>query len=289
MRSGSGRALVASVLQTGGLTLQVAEEVHAGAASDGGAGSPDAGDGCANGAELVYVLSTTSEIYSFDPQQKSFTKVATPDCQAAGAPNSMAIDRHLVAWINYAGSLFTFDVKKKSGCAPTGIALPQGFAKVGMGFLADAPGGQTETLYLDSLQGKGLAKVVNGAVVLVGGFGKDLALLGKSAELTGTGDARLFGYFRTLPFVRVAQIDKATANILSDDVLIGVLPPDNWAFSFWAGDLYLYAGPLGLGKPHSKVLRFDPVSKALDKGYVPDVGFTIIGAGVSTCAPIVHK
>ena len=42
---------------------------------------------------------------------------------------------------------------------------------------------------------------------------------------------------------RVAQIDKTTANVISDNQLSGVSPPSDWAFSFWGGDFYLYAAP----------------------------------------------
>ena len=109
---------------------------------------------------------------------------------------------------------------------------------------------------------------------------------GESCELTGTGDARLFGYFTTAPFVRVAQIDRTNAGILSDDVLNGFTPPTDWAFSFWGGDFYLYAYPVAQNHtPNSSVIRYSPATGTVDFSYVPDVGFTIIGAGVSTCAP----
>jgi len=66
-----------------------------------------------------------------------------------------------------------------------------------------------------------------------GQFSGDATLAGQSAELTGTGDAKLFGFFTTSP-VRVAQIDKSSAKILSDHTVSGVATPLAWAFSFWA-------------------------------------------------------
>jgi hypothetical protein len=242
---------------------------------------------CSAAAELVYVWGTDNNIYSFDPPNKVFTKIATPDCPATGTPNSMAIDRNLIAWLNYLdGHLYTFDLNKKSGCQ-LAVTLPTGFTQVGMGFSADMVGGTAETLYVDGIGGTGLAKIVNNNLVPIGTFANDQYLMGQSCELTGTGDAKLYGYFTTSPNVRVAEIDKATANILTDHELMGFPPPSDWAFSFWGGDFYLYAVPVPVNNSaNSSVVHYNPKTQALDLSYVPDVGFTIIGAGVSTCAPI---
>jgi hypothetical protein len=261
-----------------------------GAGLDGGKPPVDGGlNGCDAATKLVYVFTSGNDIYSFDPPSKQFIKIATPDCQAGGTPNSMAIDRNLVAWINYIGDIYEFDLKKKSGCQPSGVALPLGFEQLGMGFSTDVPGGVAETLYVDAIGGGGLAKIKNGQLTQIGPFGNDPALAGQNAELTGTGDAKLFGYFTTSPDVRVAEIDKATGNILSDHALVGVSPPSSWAFSFWGGDFYLYAAPGSNASGNSSVIKYDPVKQTVDPTYVADVGFTIVGAGVSTCAPIVHQ
>lgn len=255
---------------------------------DGGT-TDDAGSGCSAASQLLYVMSTATgpnnevDIYSFDPPSKVFTKVATTDCNAVGQANSMAIDRNLVAYLNFIGGIYKFDLTKKTGCQNSGISLPSGFTQVGMGYSSDAPGSSAETLYIDGIGGGGLAKIVNNAVVPIGKFANDPNISGQSAELTGTGDAKLFGYFTTSPNVRVAGLDKTNANVLSDDVLSGFPPPADWAFSFWGGDFYLYSSN---GFSNSKVVHYTPSTKAVDLSYVPDVGFIIIGAGVSTCAPL---
>jgi hypothetical protein len=241
-------------------------------------------DGCSAESQLVYVFTSSNQIYSFDPPTKQFTFVATPDCVAGGSANSMAIDRNLVAWINYIGGIYTFDLKTKTGCQlATNLQPP--YQQIGMGFSTDMEGGKTETLYIDGIGGGGLAKVDTSTktVTPIGGFGNDPNLQSQSAELTGTGSARLFGYFTTFPYVRVAEIDKSNANIISDFELSGVSPPSSWAWSFWGGDFYLYAADIG----NSRVIKYSPATNAVDQNYVSDTGFTIVGAGVSTCAPIV--
>lgn len=273
---GGGGGGVAGAAGAGGST--------GGGGTSGGAGVGGTGGaaGCSAATQLVYVFTTANEIWSFDPPNKKFTKVATPDCPP-GSANSMAIDRDLVAWLNYIGGIYRFDLKTKKGCQASGINLPSGYSQVGMGFSTDAVGSTSETLYIDGIGGGGLAKVDLAAksVIKLGNFANDPNLSGESAELTGTGDARLFGYFTTSPNVRVAELDKSNGNVLSDFELKGVSPPSDWAFSFWGGDFYLYASDGG----NSHVVHYDPIKKTVDSAYVPDTGMTIIGAGVSTCAP----
>jgi hypothetical protein len=157
-----------------------------------------------------------------------------------------------------------------------------------MGFSSDTPGGNTETLYVDGISGAGLASVdmISNTIVPVGDFSNDPNLTGQSCELTGTGSALLYGYFTTSPYVRVAQLDKTNANEISDNQLLNFPPPDDWAFSFWGGDFYLYAYPIPANNsPYSSVVYYSPTTGAVNLSYIADVGFTIIGAGVSTCAP----
>jgi hypothetical protein len=258
---------------------------------DTGTGTGPGTNGCSAAAELVYVFATDNTIWSFDPPSKAFTQIATADCQTgAMTPNSMAIDRNLVAWLNYFetadnGSLYKFDLNAKSGCTKA-ASLKNGYGQVGMGFSTDTSGGTAETLYLDGIGGgAGLASfdMSTNTVVPIGTFSSDPNLSGQSAELTGTGDARLFGYFTTSPDVRVAQLDKTNANVISDNVLNNFPPPQDWAFSFWGGDFYLYTSD---GISDSRVVHYAPMGNTVDLNYVADVGFTIIGAGVSTCAPV---
>jgi hypothetical protein len=63
-----------------------------------------------------------------------------------------------------------------------------------------------------------------------------------------------------------------------------------WAFSFYGGDFYIYTHSSGSGggPPRagggSDVTRYSPVTGAIDI-VKPKIGFKIVGAGVSTCAP----
>jgi hypothetical protein len=273
-----------------------------------GGGGGDSGanqNGCSDAAKLVYVLSSDNDLYSFQPQQKKFTKIGRLACQTSMTPNSMAIDRDAVAWVNYAeadqltgtdtaGAIFKVKTTDAS-CQSTSISLSKGWYRLGMGFATDSANGTSETLYVagspsGGLGGgnnsPGLAQIDLGAqkLVPVGAFTGSLK--GQNAELTGTGDARLYGFFTTTP-VQVAEINKTSGAIVGANPLNGVETPSFWAFSFWGGEFYLYTAPDAQTNPQrtSNVTHYVP-GGATDTAYMTNVGFRIVGAGVSTCAPI---
>lgn len=266
-----------------------------------GAAGGSASD-CTEAAKLIYVLSTDNDLYSFQPQKKQFSLIGHLGCNTSMSPNSMAVDRDATAWVNYvesdgfggdsAGTVFKVSTTDAS-CAPTSIKLGQSWFRLGMGFSSNMAGSADETLFVtgtgDALGGgsPGLGKIdlVSGKLSPIGQFTGNLA--GENAELTGTGDAELYGFFTTTP-VHVSQIDKTSGNILKDKALPAVETPAAWAFSFWGGDFYLYTAPdptLNPGRT-SNVTRYRPSDGSTDTAYMKNVGFTIVGAGVSTCAPL---
>jgi hypothetical protein len=64
--------------------------------------------------------------------------------------------------------------------------------------------------------------------------------------------------------------------------MTGVQCPQAWAFSFWGGDFYLYTA--SSTTTSSTVTHYTTADGGIDTGYTT-AGFTIVGAGVSTCAP----
>ena len=269
---------------------------------DGGGGN---GNGCTGqAADYVYVLSVENDLYSFKPDQKVFTKIGALGCQTSMQPNSMAIDRNANAWVNYvatdmtlgmdtAGSLFEVSTKDAS-CLSGKINLPTNWFRVGMGYSTDGTSSTSETLYIAATGSGGLMGNAPGlgkinfqanAMQIIGGFGG--ALNGQSAELTGTGDGRLYGFFTTTP-VQVAQIDKSSGAASMAAMLAQVETPSFWAFSFWGGKFYLYTCPDMTLFPQrtSNVTEYDPTTGSVNPTYMTNVGFRIVGAGVSTCAPV---
>lgn len=259
--------------------------------SSGGAPVSNA-DGCSEEAKLVYVVSAEYDLYKFEPDKLTFTKLGALACPSGGAtPNSMAIDRSGNAWVNYSdGALFKVSTKDAS-CTATSFKKGQStFVKFGMAFASNAAGSQDETLFVSGIEdsafgdgGKGLATIDLKTMKLtpVSDYPGDLAKMG--AELTGTGDGRLYGFFTTFPDATLAKIEKSSAVTSDARALDGVSTGNAWAFSFWGGDFWFYTStgldPSRVTRLHSKDGKIEVVK--------PDVGgFRIVGAGVSTCAPL---
>jgi len=262
-----------------------------GSGTSGTSGTSGSGNqtGCSEAAKLVYVVSDSNELYSFRPDTTTFTRIGTLRCPSAGAtPNSMAVDRSGTAWVNFSdGALFKASTSDASCQATTFQKGQSGFQRFGMAFATNTATSQDETLFvvgIDGLNGgKGLAKIDLGTMMLtpIGDFSG--ALRGQAAELTGTGDGRLFGFFTTQPNATLALINKATGGTSSNQDLAGVSTGQAWAFSFWGGDFWFYTSP---GAAPSTVTR-EAASKdnSLTIAKQDVGGFRIVGAGVSTCAP----
>lgn len=258
----------------------------------GGSGSGSSSGGTTNGCSgaatnFVYVLSAQNDLYSFAPNLKQFTKIGALQCQTALQPNSMAIDRNADAYVNYfdgtgaSGVLYKVSTLNASCGASPVLTLPPGWTQVGMGYSTIGTS-TNEALYVDGIGGSGLGLVDfgKGTVGPIGPFSGNLK--GQAAELTGTGDGRLFGFFTTTP-TNVAQIDKSSGATAMPVPMNGVPTPTDWAFSFWGGHFYLYVSQ-GSG---TTVVDYDPTSGNINPNYMPNIGFDIVGAGVSTCAPTV--
>ncbi len=255
--------------------------------SDGGAPS---GDGCTDAARLVYVLSAQNDLYSFTPNTATFQRIGTLECPTNGlaTPNSMAIDREGTAWVNFSdGSLFKVSTANAS-CAATSFQPNQiGFLRFGMAFATDGDDSTNETLYVSGLAGAGgglgLGKIDLGTMKLtvLGDYTGNLARMG--AELTGTGDGHLYGFFTTQPFATLAEIERSNGATSNDEALDGVQTGSAWAFSFWGGDFWFYTSE---GTSPSRVTRLAKSGSGDISVVKGDVGgFRIVGAGVSTCAP----
>ncbi len=285
-----------------------------GGASGGSLGDVDASsgnnDGCSDAAKLIYVLSDANDLYSFNPPSKKFIKIGALGCKVSGglAPNSMAIDRNATAWVNYtsanavtgadtAGAIYKVSTTDAS-CTGPSITLKNGWFRLGMGYSTNSATSTDETLFVAATPSgglgagggtEGLGKVdfTGKTVTAIGQF--DGSLAGQSAELTGTGDGRLFGFFTAKP-VHVAEINKTTGGIVgTPPAVAGVEQPAAWAFSFWGGAFYLYTSPDPLMNPSrtTNVTKYTPGGTVPpDTGYMTNIGFRIVGAGVSTCAPL---
>lgn len=234
---------------------------------------------CFEENRLVHVVTRGLEMYRFDPGKLAFTKIGNLSCPAQGArPFSMAIDRAGTAWILFSnGTLFTASTKDAACTATTYAPKQLDYNTFGMAFVTTAAGGSAERLFVADIDGKGLGTIDTKTLDLTAG-----APLAGGAELTGTGEARMFAFFRgdAASDPRVVEIDETTGASITERPLAGLAVGTGFAFAHWGADFWIFTAPQGTSQVTR--LRFDDGTFETVK---TDVGFEVVGAGVSTCAP----
>jgi hypothetical protein len=241
------------------------------------------GSDCAEETKQIFVVSKEHGLYRFDPTAKKITKIGTIQCPSHGAdPFSMAVDRKGFAWILYDdGNVYRVNTKDAS-CAATAFKRDQnGFHVFGMAFMTDAPGSSSETLFVADNGQQGIAKIDTSTLALrfVGSYDGFSA----PGELTGTGSARLFAFFTAqapITWPRIAELDPLKGRILDQKGLMGTEIGSGFAFAHWGGDFWLFTAP----NDSSEITRYSWAQESTDS-IMQDLGYTIVGAGVSTCAP----
>ena len=242
------------------------------------------------GASDIYVVTSQNQLFSFDPQLAVFHTIGNLNCvdPLGGTPFSMAVARHGHAYVVFnSGSLFEVSTLDAS-CTATGFVPDQlAFRKFGMGFSSNY-GGPAETLFVaessfGTTNSMGLATIDTTSFTLsfVAPFSPDVA---NAIELTGTGDGRLYGLFidTNAQFsASIGPIDKTTGDVPSLAPFSTGLTIDSFAFAFWGGAFYVFHAGNG---PPTTVTRFDPTTGA--KQDVATLNGSVVGVGVSTCAPI---
>lgn len=235
---------------------------------------------------LVYTMTDTNELQSFDPATGQFrliTRIACPTA-ATDSPFSMAVDRRGIAYVLFNESHRLFRVSTATGaCVATSFAPnQQNFQLFGMGFATNA-GGPSETLYVAGDSNRGGA----GGLASIDTTTFDLSVIDngstvRSAELTGTGDGRLFGFYRkgtASPPSFIGQLDTNDGAVLGERRFASVAQGTGWAFAYWGGDFYMFHAP----NSQTLVTRWRPSDDTVVQ--VASTSLKIVGAGVSTCAP----
>src|SRR5262249_53343786 len=65
------------------------------------AGAGAGGQICSDEAKLIYLLDSNNGLHSFDPPSKTLKTIGIMNCSPNMQPNSMAVDRNAVAWVDY--------------------------------------------------------------------------------------------------------------------------------------------------------------------------------------------
>jgi hypothetical protein len=271
--------------------------LDAGSGADAGGGDPNGGPNggidpgaapdCSERAKLVYLVDEANVLLSFAPATLAMTEIGTlrcPSSDPAATPFSMAVDRSATAWVLYSsGELFKVDTMT-AACAPTTFAPDQhGFLNFGMGFVSDGVNTTAETLFVASDDAFTGGQSHLGTIAFPS---LSLSVVGRidgSPELTGTGDAKLWAFFPDIARPRIARLDKASgaeSGVIPLDAIAGM--PSAWAFAFWGGDFWVF---LKRDTDTATQVHHVTAAGALST-VIRDAGRNIVGAGVSTCAPL---
>ncbi|HVJ94931.1 MAG TPA: hypothetical protein VM580_34365 [Labilithrix sp.] len=236
---------------------------------------------------LVYTITSTSELQSFDPVSGKFHLIGKIACPAGNAtPFSMAVDRMGTALVLFSDERIYRVSTVTGACAATTYAPRQSnYGLFGMGFATNSVG-PTEVLYVAGSDqqwnsgARGLARIEPSTFDLqpIGDFFPRI----DQAELTGTGDGRLFAFYRKeldTPPSYIGEIDPETGQVVGERKFDDIDQGRGWAFAYWGGAFYMFHAPNGSTRVTRWRLSDDTVTQ------IATTNLTIVGAGVSTCAP----
>ena len=286
---------------TGGVKFDVAQETTGGATT----GPDDSLCPCGDKLDLIYVLSDDRQLWTYDPMANAFAMVGPLGCPTQNGTFSMGVGRDGFAWVQdtalvdvinqtYIGDLYRLDVTNPQNCTDPGYTPGAGgWIHFGMAFVSHSESDPCDDLYGQHWNGvAGLWSEGPG----VGKLGKfdpvalQMNTIGATdyngAELTGTGDGRIYA-FGGVPDAKLIQFDKATAQAIETIPFAGFPLTNAFAFAFWGGDFYFFTeANAGLPGTKSKVTRLDYDGDKSLTTVNAGAPIRVVGAGVSTCAPI---
>lgn len=238
---------------------------------------PPPADDCEGTSDLIYVVSRSDDgLYLFDPDSLSFERLGTLECDWISSPSSMAVARDGVGYVRYSdNSIYEVDLETMA-CTSTSYSTGS-FGSFGMGFASDDADTWRDQLYLANDQ---QVASVNTSTWQR----KVLTTLPSQSELTGNGKGELWAFLPLESPAQVARIDLGGSGIVERVRLPGFPSPydiDAFAFANWDGAFYLFVSEYGMGKSTDV---YEVQGSTMTK-VMSNVGFDVVGAGVSTCAP----
>jgi hypothetical protein len=265
-----------------------------GGGGSGGSGSGD--DGCSDASKLVYVVDQNNKLSQYDPTAKMFHDLGTLNCDSTGEfqPFSMGVDRNATAYVLYVDSLgfsppriYKVDTTSTSlTCTNTNFQAPSDLAEFGMGFSTTTSGGDVDQLFIAGGLDVGTTamsdlRILDTTSMTTSGTSQVTG----SPELTGNSNAELWGFFPDASNPRIEQINKTSGASITPAMLPASMKgmPMAWAFAFYGGNYEVFL--MKDSESSTTVYEVSPSGQILST--TPANSRVIVGAGVSTCAPVV--
>jgi len=238
---------------------------------------------CVEASQWIYTVDGTGLFSRFDPTTATFTNIGRLDCPDYSSAFSMAVDQNAVAWVLYQdGNVFKVDTATGK-CQSTSFQVGQhGLNTFGMGFVFD-PSTGLDTLYIAG--GISLGSTTQSELATVSFPSLVVNPIGTTngwPELSGTGDGTLWGFFpgsnSPTQLSTLVRIDPATGATLETYGYKDMPTSGNWAMKFWGGSFWIFLG--------NSIYRVDRNSPQTFHTVIANSSYAIVGAGVSTCAPL---
>ena len=236
-------------------------------------------DDCTETSDLIYVIERDSnELYLFDPEALQFSRLGRIACGNNNTPGSMAVSRSGQAYVRFSDDrLYQVDLTDLA-CTPTGFTAPSNFGSYGMGYATLDGETWKDELFIADKDRVGQLDTSTWTLNQLG----DMA---SQSELTGNGSGELWAFLPLESPPALARLDKNTGDELERIRLSGfpnLSDIDTFAFANWDGTFWLFVRSYGMG---SSTNVYEVGEDGQVRERLEDVGFDVVGAGVSTCAP----
>jgi hypothetical protein len=239
---------------------------------------------CVEASQWIYTIDTDKVLARFDPNTLKFTDIATLRCPTSFTPNSMAVDQNAVAWVAFHdGNMFKVDTTTGNCQATSFVPSQHGLTEFGMGFVFD-PSTGLDTLFIAGGANTGMRSSTLATVSFPGLVVTPVGTVDAGfPEMSGTGDGQLWGFIPadasasyTAALVKLSTRSGVTLESHEYTDLTGGV---SWAMKFWGGNFWIFLGSSVYKVPRETPELIQPVILDTKRAQ-------IVGAGVSTCAPL---
>ncbi len=245
---------------------------------------------CTEAGQYIYTVDNDGRFSRFDPRTLSYRDIATLNCPSTSTPFSMNVDQSGVAWVIF-GDMHLYRVDTATAaCTATSYQPNQaGFGTYGMGSTWDSRTA-TDTLYIAGANAFGSSSPL-GKIAFPG---LTVSAVGTiplgSVELAGTGDGQLWGFSPSgqsgTGSAMLGRINPATGALLEKYTLPTITSVGGWAIKFFGGSFYVFVGSDVWKVDRASLDPTRPQPTSPPQKVLVSPGRDIVGAGVSTCAPV---
>lgn len=246
---------------------------------------------CTQAGQYIYAVDNGGMFSRFDPTTLSWRDIGVLRCPTTSTPFSMNVDQRAVAWVLFDdGHLFRVDTAT-AACSATGYLPGQaGFQVYGMGSAFDSSTG-VDTLYLAGSARWPATASTLGSLDLGALAVTPLGPIDWGApELAGTGDGQLWGFAPGWASANgeptLARLDPRTGAALERYKVTTITSSGGFAMKFHSGSLWVFVGADVWKVPRASLVPGRPEPVTPPQRVLTSPGRDIVGAGVSTCAPV---